>query len=102
MNMNIMFFTTSSFKSLYYCINLFFYPYCISRIVSYSFGFHYFSYDIIYYYIIIYCADVVGASYYDSSLRWFENINGTGVFMEHMISDAVREGQGVTLADIDK
>jgi len=50
----------------------------------------------------IYCADVVGASYYDSSLRWFENINGTGMFTEHMISDAVREGQGVTLADLDK
>ncbi|KAL7539699.1 hypothetical protein ACHAXR_009510 [Thalassiosira sp. AJA248-18] len=45
--------------------------------------------------------DAVGASYYDSSLRWFENIDGAGVFMEHMVSDAVDEGQGVTLADID-
>ena len=46
-------------------------------------------------------ADVVGASYYDSSLRWFEN-DGTGNFVEHLISDAVNEGQGVTLADVDK
>ncbi|KAL7534757.1 hypothetical protein ACHAXR_006063, partial [Thalassiosira sp. AJA248-18] len=44
--------------------------------------------------------DVVGASYYDSSLRWFEN-DGTGTFTEHLISDAVDEGQGVTLADLD-
>lgn len=46
-------------------------------------------------------ADVVGASYYDSSLRWFEN-DGMGIFTEHLISDAVDEGQGVTLADLDK
>ena len=44
--------------------------------------------------------DVVGASYYDSSLRWFEN-DGTGVFTEHLISSAVNEGQGVTVADLD-
>lgn len=44
--------------------------------------------------------DVVGASYYDSSLRWFEN-DGTGVFTEHLISSAVNEGQGVILADLD-
>ena len=44
--------------------------------------------------------DVVGASYYDSSLRWFEN-DGTGVFTEHLISSAVNEGQGVTVADMD-
>lgn len=46
-------------------------------------------------------ADVVGASYYDSSLRWFEN-DGAGSFTEHLISNAVNEGQGVTLADLDK
>jgi hypothetical protein len=44
--------------------------------------------------------DVVGASYYDSSLRWFEN-DGKGVFTEHLISSAVNEGQGVILADLD-
>ena len=44
--------------------------------------------------------DVVGTSYYDSSLRWFEN-DGTGVFNEHLISSAVNEGQGVILADLD-
>jgi len=44
--------------------------------------------------------DVVGASYYDSSLRWFEN-DGTGVFTEHLISSAVNEGQGVAVADLD-
>ena len=44
--------------------------------------------------------DVVGASYYDSSLRWFEN-DGTGIFTEHLISSAVNEGQGVILADLD-
>lgn len=44
--------------------------------------------------------DVVGASYYDSSLRWFEN-DGTGTFTEHLISNAVNEGQGVTVADLD-
>ena len=44
--------------------------------------------------------DVVGASYYDSSLRWFEN-DGTGQFTPHVISTAVNEGQGVTVADID-
>mmetsp|Transcript_7804 Transcript_7804/g.12852 ORF Transcript_7804/g.12852 Transcript_7804/m.12852 type:complete len:961 (+) Transcript_7804:106-2988(+) len=44
--------------------------------------------------------DVVGASYYDSSLRWFEN-DGTGVFTEHLISSGVNEGQGVILADLD-
>ena len=44
--------------------------------------------------------DVVGASYYDSSLRWFEN-DGTGEFTPHLISSAVNEGQGVTVADVD-
>uniref|UniRef100_A0A6S8IT67 guanylate cyclase n=1 Tax=Amphora coffeiformis TaxID=265554 RepID=A0A6S8IT67_9STRA len=44
--------------------------------------------------------DVVGASYYDSSLRWFEN-DGTGKFTPHLISDGVNEGQGVTVADVD-
>ena len=44
--------------------------------------------------------DVVGTSYYDSSLRWFEN-DGTGIFTEHLISSAVNEGQGVILADLD-
>lgn len=43
---------------------------------------------------------MIGASYYDSSLRWFEN-DGTGIFAEHLISSAVNEGQGVTLADLD-
>ena len=46
-------------------------------------------------------ADAVGASYYDSSLRWFEN-DGMGSFTEHLISNAVNEGQGVILADLDK
>lgn len=45
--------------------------------------------------------DVVGASYYDSSLRWYEN-DGTGIFTEHLISNGVVHGQGVTLADLDK
>lgn len=44
--------------------------------------------------------DVVGASYYDSSLRWFEN-DGEGGFTPHLISSGVNEGQGVTVADID-
>lgn len=44
--------------------------------------------------------DVIGASYYDSSLRWFEN-DGRGEFTPHLISDAVDEGQGVTVADVD-
>lgn len=44
--------------------------------------------------------DVVGASYYDSSLRWFEN-DGTGQFTPHLISAAVNEGQGVAVADLD-
>ena len=44
--------------------------------------------------------DVVGASYYDSSLRWFEN-DGNGEFTPHLISQAVNEGQGVTVADVD-
>lgn len=44
--------------------------------------------------------DVVGASYYDSSLRWFEN-DGKGEFTNHLISSAVNEGQGVTVADVD-
>jgi hypothetical protein len=44
--------------------------------------------------------DVVGASYYDSSLRWFEN-DGTGEFTPHLISAGVNEGQGVTVADVD-
>lgn len=42
----------------------------------------------------------MGASYYDSSLRWFEN-DGKGVFTEHLISTGVNEGQGVILADLD-
>jgi len=62
--------------------------------------------------------DVIGASYYDSSLRWFENVpqyynneknpddprNGEVEdinFEEHLISDGVNEGQGVTVADLD-
>lgn len=49
--------------------------------------------------------DVVGASYYDSSLRWFENViheeEHKGDFIEHTISTAVNEGQGVTVADLD-
>ena len=45
--------------------------------------------------------DIVGASYYDSSLRWYEN-DGTGIFIEHLISSGVEYGQGVTLADLDK
>lgn len=44
--------------------------------------------------------DVVGASHYDSSIRWFEN-DGNGVLIEHLISSAVNERQGVTVADID-
>lgn len=44
--------------------------------------------------------DVIGASYYDSSLRWFEN-DGTGQFTPHVISTAVNEGQGVAVADLD-
>ena len=44
--------------------------------------------------------DVVGASYYDSSLRWYEN-DGTGEFTSHLISEGVNEGQGVTVADVD-
>lgn len=44
--------------------------------------------------------DVVGASYYDSSLRWFEN-DGTGEFTPHLISSGVNEGQGVVVADIN-
>ena len=44
--------------------------------------------------------DVIGASYYDSSLRWFEN-DGTGEFTPHLISSAVNEGQGVFVADLD-
>ena len=44
--------------------------------------------------------DVIGASYYDSSLRWFEN-DGTGSFEPHLISSAVNEGQGVFVADIN-
>ena len=44
--------------------------------------------------------DVVGASYYDSSLRWFEN-DGQGNFEPHLISSGVNEGQGVTVADIN-
>lgn len=51
--------------------------------------------------IVFVCTDVVGASYYDSSLRWYEN-DGAGIFTEHLISNAVDEGQGVTLADLDK
>mmetsp|Transcript_16937 Transcript_16937/g.39377 ORF Transcript_16937/g.39377 Transcript_16937/m.39377 type:complete len:1110 (-) Transcript_16937:32-3361(-) len=62
--------------------------------------------------------DVIGASYYDNSLRWFRNVpqiynneddpndpkNGSveGIkFEENLISDAVNEGQGVTVADLD-
>jgi len=44
--------------------------------------------------------DVIGASYYDSSLRWYEN-DGTGVFTPHLISSGVNEGQGVTVADFN-
>ena len=44
--------------------------------------------------------DVVGASYYDSSLRWFEN-DGKGDFKSHLISSSVNEGQGVAVADIN-
>ena len=44
--------------------------------------------------------DVIGASYYDSTLRWFEN-NGKGTFTPRIISKAVNEGQGVTAADLD-
>ena len=44
--------------------------------------------------------DVIGASYYDSSLRWYEN-DGNGVFTPHLISTAVNEGQGVTVADVN-
>lgn len=44
--------------------------------------------------------DVIGASYYDSSLRWFQN-DGNGEFTEHVISAAVNEGQSVAVADID-
>ena len=44
--------------------------------------------------------DVIGSSYYDSSLRWFEN-DGNGEFTEHLISTGVNEGQGVTVADLD-
>ena len=36
--------------------------------------------------------DVVGASYYDSTVRWFEN-DGTGKFTPRIISTAVNEGQ---------
>lgn len=45
--------------------------------------------------------DVVGASYYDSSLRWYENTDGLGTFEPHLISTGVNEGQGVTVADVD-
>eukprot|EP00804_Cyclotella_cryptica_P004550 CCRYP_006905-RB/>CCRYP_006905-RB protein AED:0.04 eAED:0.04 QI:102/1/1/1/0.8/0.66/6/1055/1315 len=44
--------------------------------------------------------DVVGASYYDSSLRWFEN-DGSGNFTPRLISSSVNEGQGVHVADVD-
>lgn len=44
--------------------------------------------------------DVIGASYYDSTVRWFEN-DGKGNFSPHIISRAVSEGQGVTVADLD-
>ena len=40
--------------------------------------------------------DVIGASYYDSAVRWFEN-NGAGAFKEHVISTAVNEGQVHTI-----
>ena len=45
-------------------------------------------------------ADVIGASYYDSTVRWFEN-DGSGSFHPHIISRGVDEGQGVTVADLD-
>lgn len=45
--------------------------------------------------------DVIGASYYDSTVRWFEN-DGTGSFTAHVVSTAVNEGQGVTVADLDQ
>ena len=44
--------------------------------------------------------DVIGASYYDKSLRWFEN-DGTGQFTPHLISSGVFEGQGVAVADVN-
>ncbi|KAL7518512.1 hypothetical protein ACHAWX_003330 [Stephanocyclus meneghinianus] len=44
--------------------------------------------------------DVVGASYYDSSLRWFEN-DGSGNFTSRLISSTINEGQGVHVADVD-
>ena len=44
--------------------------------------------------------DVVGSSYYDSSLRWYQN-NGKGEFTSHLISTGVNEGQGVAVADLD-
>lgn len=49
--------------------------------------------------------DVIGASYYDSSLRWFENVinepDQKNDFIKHDISTTVNEGQGVTVADLD-
>ena len=45
-------------------------------------------------------ADVIGASYYDSTVRWFEN-DGSGAFHSHIVSTGVDEGQGVTVADLD-
>ena len=54
--------------------------------------------------------DVVGASYYDSTVRWFKNLgygkdqNGNFGFLgfqPNVISQAVNEGQGVAVADLD-
>jgi hypothetical protein len=45
--------------------------------------------------------DVVGASYRNSSISWFEN-DGSGNFTQHLISDAAFEGQHVIMADLDK
>lgn len=44
--------------------------------------------------------DVVGASYYDNTVRWFEN-DGAGQFTPRVVSTTVNEGQGVTVADLD-
>ena len=51
--------------------------------------------------------DVVGASYYDSTVRWFKNLGydkDKVVFLgfePNVISQAVNEGQGVAVADLD-
>lgn len=43
--------------------------------------------------------DVIGASYYDSTVRWFEN-DGSGKFTPHVISTAVNEGQVSAIGEI--